>query len=235
MLLDLALLPIRIARHLVDMVAHTVTPTPAPPGDLVVVDGMPEGAPAAARRPEPSLPAPAGWPFGEAFPRTCGAGRLAGGAMFWTDFLYDDHGATGLPVGYLKIQAPPRGTYVYPDGPAAGNGADIFRTAVGLTDTDTWWRVDWNTLVDASVPIALFTFDTGRGADASEVWPAGAGVRSAGIDMALLVSGAGAQLIDLATGVSTPLGHSVDMHSRSFLARVPRSVLEPAGTWTVRL
>ncbi len=234
-LLNLALLPIRIARHVVNAATHTLTPTPAPAGDLVVVEGMPEGAPPAARRAEPKLPAPAGWPFGEEFPRTCGAARLAGGALFWTDFLYDDHGATGLPVGDLKIQAPPRGTYVYPDGPAAGNGADIFRAAVGLTDTDTWWRVDWNTLVDASVPIALFTFGTGRGAGGLKVWPAGAGIRSAGIDTALLISGAAAQLIDLSTEVSTPVQHSVDMQSRSFLARVPRALLQPTGTWTVRL
>jgi pimeloyl-ACP methyl ester carboxylesterase len=160
---------------------------------------------------------------------------LAGGALFWTDFLYDDHGATGLPVGDLKIQAPPRGTYTYPDGPAAGNGADIFRVAVGLTSTDTWWRVDWNTLTEASVPVALFTFDTGRGGSAAEVWPAQAGVRSAGIDTALLVSGSGAWLIDLATQTKTSVDHSVDLQSRSFLARVPRAALTPAGTWTVRL
>ncbi|OOK73526.1 hypothetical protein BZL30_4429 [Mycobacterium kansasii] len=67
------------------------------------------------------------------------------------------------------------GTYVYPAGPAAGNGADIFRVAIGLTETHTWWRVDWNTLVDATVPIALFTFDTDRGRAASADWPAGAG------------------------------------------------------------
>jgi hypothetical protein len=29
--------------------------------------------------------------------RTCGTGRFAGGALFWPDFLYDDHGATGVP------------------------------------------------------------------------------------------------------------------------------------------
>ncbi|MGC2654952.1 MAG: prolyl oligopeptidase family serine peptidase [Mycobacterium sp.] len=234
-LLNLALLPLRIATHVVNAIADIVTPAPAPPGDLVVVDGMPEGVPPAARRPEPQLPTPAGWPFGEEFPRTCGTGRLAGGALFWTDFLYDDHGATGLPVGDLKIQAPPRGTYVYPDGPAARNGADIFRAAVGLTETDTWWRVDWNTLVDPSVPIALFTFDTDRAAAASEVWPAGAGIRSAGIDMALLMSGTGAQLIDLDTHATTSVQHGVDMESRTFWARIPRSVLEPVGTWTVRL
>ncbi|MGO9383209.1 MAG: alpha/beta hydrolase-fold protein [Mycobacterium sp.] len=234
-ILDLTLLPIRIASHIADAVLHPSSPAPAPPAKLIVVDGMPEGVPPAARRPEPKLPVPSKWPFGEEFPRTCGAGRLAGGALFWTDFLYDDHGATGIPVGDLKIQAPPRGTYVYPDGPAARNGADIFRVAIGLTETHTWWRVDWNTLVDASVPIALFAFDTGPARVGSGEWPAGAGVRSAGIDMGLLVSGSGAALIDLTTQVTTAVEHSVDMESRSFLAQIPRSLVEPAGSWTVRL
>ena len=234
-ILDLTLLPIRIAHHIAEAVLHPAAPAPAPPGELVVVDGMPEGVPPAARRPEPRLPAPSNWPFGEEFPRTCGAGRLAGGALFWTDFLYDDHGATGSPIGDLKIQAPPRGTYVYPDGPAARNGADIFRVAIGLTETHTWWRVDWNTLLDASVPIALFTFDTDSARTAAADWPAGAGVRSEGIDMALLVSGRGAAWIDLTAQVTTPVEHSVDMASRSLLAQVPRSLVEPTGSWTVRL
>ncbi|OBF97512.1 peptidase [Mycobacterium sp. 852014-52450_SCH5900713] len=234
-LLDLTLLPIRIARHIADTLVHPAAPAPAPPGELVAVGGMPEGVPPAALRPEPQLPVPSGWPFGEEFPRTCGTGRMAGGALFWTDFLYDDHGATGLPIGDLKVQAPPRGTYIYPDGPAARNGADIFRVAIGLTATHTWWRIDWNTLLDASVPIALFTLDTDPARNAPQQWPAGAGVRSAGIDMALLISGSGAALIDLTTQSATPVQHSVDMGSRSFLAQVPRTLLEPAGTWTVRL
>jgi hypothetical protein len=234
-LLDLTLLPIRIALHVADAVLHPSSPAPAPPAELVVVDGMPEGVPPAARRPEPNLPAPSNWPFGEEFPRTCGAGRLAGGALFWTDFLYDDHGATGVPIGDLKIEAPPRGTYVYPDGPAARNGADIFRVAIGLTETHTWWRIDWNTLLDASVPIALFTFDTDPARTAAADWPAGAGVRSQGIDMALLVSERGAALTDLTTQVTTPVEHGVDLQSRSFVVQVPRSLVDPTGSWTVRL
>ena len=173
-LLDIALLPIRVGLGVADAVLQAVTPAPpAPPSELVVIDGMPEGVPAAALRPEPRLPAPAGWPFGEEFPRTCGTGRFAGGALFWTDFLYDDHGATGVPVDIpTGGLVPPRGTYVYPRGPAARNGADIFRVAVGLTETHTWWRVDWNTLLDPSVPIALFTFDTDRGQAPASEWPA---------------------------------------------------------------
>lgn len=234
---DLALLPIRIGLRAADNVLKAVTGESAdPPPDLKVINGMPEGVPAAALRPEPKLPAPDGWPFGEDFPRTCGTGRYVDGAFFWTDFLYDDHGATGLlvdiPTGGL---VPPRGTYVYPDGPAARNGADIFRVAIGLTDTHTWWRVDWNTLLDASIPIALFAFDTDRTAAPTNDWPAKAGVTSAGFDTALLISARGARLIDLTTQSSTPVEHVVDMQSRSFLAKVPRNLVEPEGTWTVRL
>jgi pimeloyl-ACP methyl ester carboxylesterase len=53
--------------------------------------------------------------------------------------------------------------------------------------------------------------------------------------MALLVSLTTAALIDLTTGATTPVEHSVDIASRSFLAQVPRLVIEPAGSWTVRL
>ncbi|OBG91788.1 peptidase [Mycobacterium sp. E136] len=236
-LIDLALLPVRIGVRAAESLLKAVKPPDAgPPPDLKVINGMPEGVPAAALRPEPKLPAPDGWPFGEDFPRTCGTGRYADGTFFWTDFLYDDHGATGLlvdiPTGGL---VPPRGTYVYPDGPAARNGADIFRVAIGLTDTHTWWRVDWNTLLDASIPIALFAFDTDRTAAPTNEWPAKAGVTSAGIDTALLISAKGARLIDLTTQSSTPVEHVVDMQSRSFLAKVPRNLVEPEGTWTVRL
>ncbi|WP_233148045.1 alpha/beta hydrolase-fold protein [Mycobacterium sp. IS-836] len=236
-LFDVAQLPVRSVGRLLGAAPNQAQVEPPPGAPLVVVDGMPEGAPPAARRPEPQLPSPVGWPFGEHFPRTCGTGRLAAGASFWTDFLYDDHGATGtrvrLPAAGRIV--PPKGTYLYPDGAAGRNGADIFRVAVGLTETHTWWRVDWNTLQDPSVPIALFAFDTGRDPGGTGQWPAGAGVRSAGIDSALLISGAGAWLIDLVTRTTTAVGHSVDGNARSFLAQIPRELVEPAGKWTVRL
>lgn len=235
-LIDVALLPFRVARRIAGGAPDDALTEPPPDSDLVVVSGMPEGVPLAALRPEPCLPSPAEWPFGEDFPRTCGTSRLAAGALFWTDFVYDDHGAAGTRVRMAVGRVvPPKGTYIIPKGPAADNGADIFRVAIGLTDTHTWWRVDWNTLVDPSVPIALFAFDTGRGRAAGEQWPGGAGVRSGGIDLALLISGAGAQLMDLTTQTTTAVKHTVDMQSRSFLAQVPRALIGPSGTWTVRL
>lgn len=63
----------------------------------------------------------------EEFSRTCGTGRLAGGALFWSDFLYDDHGATGVLVDVpIAGLAPPRGTYVYPAGPTSTTEAAMW-------------------------------------------------------------------------------------------------------------
>ncbi|HEY1634557.1 MAG TPA: hypothetical protein VGL48_10875 [Acidimicrobiales bacterium] len=66
------------------------------------------------------------------------------------------------------------------------NGADIFRAAVGLTLTDTWWRVDWNTLAGPRIPIAEWALDTDdEPTTGLAAWPAGAGLRSAGVDRAI--------------------------------------------------
>ncbi|MHB8449415.1 MAG: peptidase [Mycobacteriales bacterium] len=220
------------------LIAGTTSANPASTR-FGVVPGLPGGVPAAAQRPQPALPTPAGWPFPEAFPRTSGTGRLAGGATYWTDFLYDDHGAAGVEVATpISSLAPTAGTYVYPTGPADNNGADIFRAAVGLTSQATYWRVDWVTLADARVPIAEWTIDSDRNtASGVSAWPANAGVRSPGIDTALVVSSQGAQLIDLLTGAVTHLPTNVDMAARSFVVRIPRSVLPvpQSSTWRVRL
>src|SRR3954462_4829811 len=84
--------------------AHAASPGAA--------SGLPSGVPPAALRTEGALPVPAGWPFPEAFPRTSGTGRLAGGGTFWTDFLYDDQGATGVRMTPWQVAlAVPYGTY----------------------------------------------------------------------------------------------------------------------------
>ena len=110
------------------------------PAAAVSPVGLPAGAAAAALRPEPSLPVPAGWPFPDAFSRTSGTGRMIGGAFEWTDWVYDDYGASspqGLPLNTITSSAdalsPAQGEYVYPTGAADGDGADIFRAAVGLS------------------------------------------------------------------------------------------------------
>jgi pimeloyl-ACP methyl ester carboxylesterase len=210
---------------------------PSPPG------GLPDDVPVAALRPAPTLPAPAAWPGPERFPRTAGTGRLAGGGYYWTDWIYDDHGAQGQPglpgapgADPAEQGVPSFGDYSYPPGPADNNGADIFRAGVFLEPTATVWRVDWNTLVDPSVPVAEWAFATGGSAASGSQWPAGAGVRSPGIDRALVVSSRGARLLDVRSGaVLARLPVDVDVGARSFVVRVPRRVLAPSGSWVVRL
>lgn len=210
-------------------------PASAAPRDL------PPHAPPAARQPEPELPAPRGWPFPESFPRTSGTSRLAKGALLWTDFLYDDHGATGAPGGgSVTALAAPDGTYSYPSGPARGNGADIFRIGIGKRRGASYWRIDWTTLVDHRVPIAVFALDTDDDRETgSASWPAAAGLRSPGAERFLVVSGSGAWLIGPGgerTDVTRGGGRLVvDADARSFVARVPASLLRPRGRWTVRV
>jgi hypothetical protein len=203
--------------------------------------GLPSGVPPAATRPEPTLPRANGWPFPDAFPRTSGAGRLHGGASYWSDFVFDDHGAFGVIVSSpTSSLAPNLGTYIYPEGPAANNGADIFRTAVGLDAGSTYWRVDWTTLIDRTVPIAMWAFDTDRSSRTGiSAWPAGAKVASPGVERALIVSARGAWLLGAGndrvdvTAVGGAL--HVDMAARSFVVRIPRRVMPASGAWRVRL
>jgi hypothetical protein len=206
--------------------------------------GLPPGAAAAALQPEPSLPIPSGWSFPDAFSRTSGTGRMIGGALEWTDWVYDDYGASapqGLPLNSITSAAdalsPAQGEYVYPAGAADSDGADIFRVAVGLTRTATIWRVDWNTLADPNVPIAEWTFDTDDNAHTgASAWPREANVSSPGIERALVVSAKAAELINAVTGARiASFPTAVDRVARSFVVRVPRSVMPVGGRWRIRL
>lgn len=227
------------------LAAGAVSAAPAPAAKAPAgrqVAGMPDGTPLAARRVEPSLPVPKGWPFPESFSRTSGTGRLAGGASFWTDFLYDDHGAVttvaAAQQAAIASLAPTDGGFTYPPGEARMNGADVFRNAVGLDEKASYWRVDWNTLADPSVPVAVWGLDTNASTqDGVRTWPAGTGISSPGLDRALVVSSRGAWLVDARSGAKRDVsaGLTVDRASRSFVVKVPRSTLPVAGTWRIRL
>jgi dienelactone hydrolase len=211
--------------------------------------GMPADVPAAAGDAPTALPEPSStaWPFPSAFPQTSGTGRLDGGASLWSDFVYDDYGASsaqGLPASTdtgSSTLAARQGTYVFPAGAADNNGADIFRAGVGLANGFSYWRVDWTTLANPKVPIAEWTFDTDDNPSTGEsAWPAQAGVRSPGIEQALIVSSRGAWLVDPLTGVRTDVVAAggtltVDPASKSFIVAIPTSVLAVSGTWRVRL
>lgn len=201
---------------------------------------MPEGAPPAALDALASLPEPAAtaWPFGQHAPKTSGTGRYAAGAYWWTDFLYDANGAAGVNPPLDHILTPTGGAMVFPDEPALqGNGADLFRIGIGMDEHATYWRVDWQTLADAAVPFAAFALDyRDGGTTALQDWPGLPRLRSAGVDAVLLLSGKGYRLLD-ADGSTLHEGSvEVDLAAQSFVARLPRAVLDPAGgSWRIRL
>ena len=206
--------------------------------------GLPEGVPAAATRAEPRLATPRGWPFQQRLSRTSGTGRLHGGASYWTDFVHDDHGAavpSGFTLDDTATLAPYQGVYTYDDPAARGNGADVFVAAVGVDAKASYWRVDWNTLADPGVPLAVWGLDTDRSAaTGTDEWPAGAGVTSPGLDQAIVVSSQGAWVQDLTTRRSRNVENvggslTVDRAARSFVVRVPRKILPVDGRWRVRL
>ncbi|HLY50412.1 MAG TPA: prolyl oligopeptidase family serine peptidase [Solirubrobacteraceae bacterium] len=221
----------------------------APVASAGVPNGMPTDVPPAASQAPATLPEPTStaWPFPNSFPQTSGTGRLAGGASLWSDFIYDDYGATSLPGAPTSSYdqssdlSPRHGDYVFPSGPANNNGADIFRAGVGVKGNFSYWRVDWVTLADPSVPIAEWTFDTdNNSATGVAAWPAGAGVSSPGIDQALVVSSRGAWLVNPLTGLRTDVvanggSLTVDRAAKSFIVAVPRSLLPVSGIWRVRL
>lgn len=192
--------------------------------------GVPAGAALAAQGTPPSLPAPAAWPFPEGFPRTSGSGRLDHGALEWTDFLYDDHGAAGLPTNSsMASGARSKGTYSYADPAAHGNGADLFRLGVGRKGATTYWRADWVTLdAPGSVPVVTFGLSD-PAATTAVAWPAGTGVRSNGLLTTVVASSRGAWVVTPA-GVATPVAQlggssTVDLASRTFLVTLPRAAL----------
>lgn len=212
------------------------------------IPGLPTGVPPAATASPVALPVPSRtvWPFPSDFSHTEGTGRLSGGANLWTDFVYDDHGPLGSPVGIAQAGnasdlAPVHGGFTYPSGPAHQNGADIFTAAVGYRHGASYWRVDWNTLVDPKVPVAEWTMSGASGPSApaaATAWPANAGAStSTGIQYALIVTAKRAELVKAADPGSpiAVLPTHVDASSRSFIVKIPASVLPVSGTWKVGL
>ena len=208
---------------------------PVPSAHASVSD-LPEDGPAALYAAEPAFPAAPGWPGSEGFSRTSGTGRYDHGAFLWTDWLYDDHGAITIPIANIDQTAgsPSFGGFSYSQPKAFANGADLFRAGVMLRGGQTYFRVDWTTLVDPSIPMAVWAFDTDDNASTgTSAWPASAGVSSPGLETALIMSSHGAKLVNASTQAviaSAPVTVSTAAHS--FVTHLP---LSPAGTWRMRL
>ncbi|CAB4769762.1 unannotated protein [freshwater metagenome] len=117
----------------------------------------------------------------------------------------------------------------------------MFVAATGADRRATYWRVDWTTLADPDVPIAVWALDTDRDlSTGKDEWPAAAGVTSPGLDRALVVSSRGAWLHNPRRGLVVDVLErggrlTVDEQTRSFVLRVPKRLLPARGSWRVRL
>lgn len=211
-------------------------PGPGPSNPPVSLGSVPSGAPPAALTSAVPLPQNPAWIFAEGAPKTSGTGRYAHGAFYWTDFLYDASGAKGVNIPVYRVGTPSGGSLHYPDENMAGNGADIFRVGIGLDNGTTFWRVDWQTLLDTSVPVAAFGIDYKAGG--SDEWPGISGLRTEGIDAVIFLSSASV-LVDFKDGNGPQSFGDINHHlpSQSFVAELPASLfgISDQSSWTVYL
>lgn len=232
---------------------------PNPPSVDPILARLPAGVPEAAKKTLDARPIPNSdiWPFNEGINQTSGTGRYAGGAYYWTDFIYDAYGAFAGPPPAHNLQTPNAGSLTYPrvavdasnfpgpdmsepgydaaTDPFQGNGADIFALAVGKDTTHSYWRVDWVTLADTDAPILAFALDTdndpatGTAGQMSQGWSLIPNIRTAGVDRFILISAAGVYLAD-SGGTSARIGDTlIDQNSQTFVARISLSELHLSG------
>src|SRR2546426_1024912 len=148
-----------------------------------------------------------------------GADAYRDGEFLYQDFLYDDHGAAGVPDSNPPVGpnaflfAPVAGTFTYPTNPVyADNAADLVETRVRALPDATAFRVTLNTLKDPSR--TAFTIALGSSA-AALPWPHGAGLSSPAA-LFLTVHGSTAELLNAATSAprAPAPSASVDMTRR---------------------
>ena len=168
-----------------------------------------------------------------------GATAYRAGEFLYQDFLYDDHGAAGVPdpdnaeFEGKFLFSPWKGTFTYPDDPAyARNAADLVELRVRPLADATAFRVTLNTLVDPE--LVGFTIAIGS-SPAPLSWPKRAGVSSPA-ELFLTAHGHTAELVDAATGAARGPAPSVsvDLARRQFEVRVPHAAWDP-GRRTVRM
>lgn len=167
-----------------------------------------------------------------------GAQAYRDGEWLYQDFLYDDHGATGVgdpqaPYGPEKhTYSPTGGTFTYPRNEVyAHNAADLVELRVKPQRAATALRVTLNTLKDPDR--TAFTIALGSGAD--HQWPYEAGVHSPA-DVFLTWHERQATLVDAATGqpVGPAPSASLDLERRQVGLRVPHDAWNP-GTGRTRV
>jgi hypothetical protein len=175
-----------------------------------------------------------------------GAEEYTSGEFLYQDYLYDDHGAAGVPDRNAPVGpgaflfSPSAGTFTYPT--AAGyhdNAADLLEFRVKPLADATAIRVTLNTLDDAR--LVGFTIALGGTAGVNRKWPHSAGVSSPAADF-LTVHGtakaaASAELVNAVTHATVgPVPPTVVVYpaNHQFDIRIPHSSWNP-GSSAVRM
>jgi dienelactone hydrolase len=160
-----------------------------------------------------------------------GASAYRRGEFLYQDFLYDDHGALGIPDPTDPFNAaaflfsPKKGTLTYPTAHSyANNAADLVELRIKPLARSTGLRVTLNSLADPE----RTAFTVAIGSSAAKVrWPHGAGVESRA-RLFLTVHGTHAEL---ATASGEELGPaptvSLSTTRRQFDVRIPHAAWNP--------
>lgn len=204
----------------------------APDPSLPSVETGPRPGPEVLYADQPPAPQLENTPPWQADPiLVSGTQAYRDGEWLYQDFLFDDHGATGVvdpedPYGPgTNLYSPTAGTFTYPRDPVyAHNAADLVELRIRPHERETRFRVTLNTLLDAER--TAFTLALGDGPDRE--WPHGAGVSSPARHF-LTVHGETAELLDAETGraIDPAPRATVDMSRRQVEVRVPHEAWDP--------
>lgn len=163
-------------------------------------------------------PAPFEWGGAETF--VPGTAAYADGEWAYTDYVYDDEGATGA--------------FDYPEG-TAGNEADIAIVRIALDGDVVRYRFDLNTLLVPDSTVVALAVDTDCDATTGAAeWPYAADVSTPGWDHVVTAWGTGGT-VTAADGTTTDVPVTVDVDANTIDIEVARSVVNPVSrAWCYR-
>ncbi len=162
-----------------------------------------------------------------------GASAYRCGEFLYQDWLYDDHGAAGLPdpedpqAASAYLFSPKAGSLSYPQDPVyANNAADLVEFRVRPLADATAFRITLNSLLDPDR--VAFTIAIGDSPDVVD-WPYEAGVRSPA-GWFLSVKGQSVELLEAGSLQAIPgPGLQIDLLRRQYHITLPHSAWRPDG------
>ena len=157
-----------------------------------------------------------------------GTSSYVSGTYVWTDYAYDDRGASSSSGS--------DGSAAYPTG--LSNAADLIQLQLSETPSGLQVRAILETLLDSSVPILAVGFDTDQSpATGAATLPGGRWTTqgSLGLEQLVVITGSGGKLLSWKDGAWVEAGEfsaTVDPVTNVMEATVPTNLLNPGtATW----